>query len=57
MCCRCVFLQPSISNLEDEGIVDDIKTLEEAISEVVCSLTCSYLLLFNKITLTDYGFS
>lgn len=24
--------------MEDEGIVDDIKTLEEAICEVVCSL-------------------
>uniref|UniRef100_A0A1J3FJG8 Uncharacterized protein n=1 Tax=Noccaea caerulescens TaxID=107243 RepID=A0A1J3FJG8_NOCCA len=30
----CLDPMPSISNLEDEGIVDDIKTLEEAISEV-----------------------
>lgn len=43
MCCHCVFLQANISNVEDEGIVDEIKTLEEAIFEVVCFLTCSYL--------------
>lgn len=57
MCCCCVFLQPSISNVEDEGIVDDIKRLEEAICEVVCSLTCSFLLFFfNNITLANYDF-
>jgi hypothetical protein len=31
----CLDPMPSISNVEDEGIVDDIKTLEEAICEVV----------------------
>ncbi|KAG7545682.1 hypothetical protein ISN44_As12g011220 [Arabidopsis suecica] len=30
----CLEPMPSISNVEDEGIVDDIKTLEEAICEV-----------------------
>lgn len=36
ICCSCVFLQPSISNVEeDEGIVDEIKKLEEAICKEV----------------------
>lgn len=42
MCCHSVCLQANISSVEDEGIVDEIKTLEEAIYEVVCFLTCSY---------------
>ena len=48
MCCRCVFLQRNISNVEDEGIVDEIKTLEEAVYEVVCFITRSYLPFLTK---------
>lgn len=42
--------------MEDEGIVDEIKTLEEAVYEVVCFLTCSYL-SFNNLTTYDYFFA
>lgn len=51
MCCHCVLLQANISNMEDEGIVDEIKTLEEAIYEVVCFLTCFIFLFFNSLSL------
>lgn len=53
MCCRCVFLQPNISNTEDEGIVGEIKTLEEAVYEVVFSHVFFYL-PFNNLTIYDY---
>lgn len=43
------FLQPSISNVEDEGIVDEIKKLEEAICKEVSFSS-------NTIILIDYGF-